>query len=106
MRGHPHLWQPDPAAHRIALEAIRTACPYVEAAWTNDAKGRFILSIPAAGIANAGVRTWFRESLAGRDYTSAPYVSAISHHRCVTLSFPLRNPQGGIEGVIGFDVSA
>ena len=106
IRSHPQLWQREPAAHRIALETIRAACPYVEAAWTNDPKGRFILSIPAAGIANAGVRPWFRESLAGHDYTSAPYVSAISHKRCVTLSFPLRNPQGGIEGVIGFDVSA
>ena len=106
VRHHTHLWSRDPAAHRTALESIRAAYPFVEAAWTNDPKGRFIISIPEAGIANAGVRPWFRESIAGRDHTSSPYVSAISHQRCVTLSFPLRNPQGGIEGVIGFDVSA
>ncbi len=106
VRLHSRLWERDPAAHTTTLASIRAACPFVEAAWTNDPTGRFIVSIPEAGIANAGVRPWFRESIAGRDHMSEPYVSAISHRRCVTLSFPLRNPQDVIVGVIGFDVSA
>ena len=94
-----------PAEHRQALEEVMRTCPYVEAAWTNDPKGRFVVSIPEAGIANAGMRTWFQQGLSGGSGVSEPYLSAITNRMCVTLSYPIRDAEGNVKGVIGFDVS-
>ncbi len=104
LKESPDLWKSDPAGFRTTLEAILKRHAFVEAAWANDPNGRFLASIPEAGIANAGVRPWFREALAGRVHRSAPYVSAITHGLCVTLSFPLLDRSGKVAGVIGFDV--
>jgi methyl-accepting chemotaxis protein len=98
------LWQLDATHHREALEHWMSLSPFVEAAWTNDASGRFVVSIPEAGIANAGARRWFQESMKGEDFISPPYISAITHGTCVTVSFPIRDPQNAVVGVLGFDV--
>lgn len=95
----------NPQVHRQEMEALLSACPFVEAAWTNDAKGRFLVSIPEAGIANAGFRDWFRQGMAGDSSVSEPYLSAISNQPCLTLSFPIRNREGIVTGVVGVDVS-
>ena len=98
------LWPLEAGRHRELLEDWLTSCNFVEAAWTNDASGRFIVSIPTAGIANAGARRWFQKSIKGEAFTSPPYVSAITHKTCVTVSFPIHDPNGVIAGVLGFDV--
>lgn len=77
--------------------------PMLEAAWINDDKGRFIHSIPPAGIANAKARDWFKESVRGNDYITAPYISAITGKPCITLSFPIKGGNGGVNGVLGVD---
>ena len=77
---------------------------FIEAAWSNDEKGRFIVSIPPAGIANANVRDWFRESMAGKKYVSGVYISAITKSPCITVSKPIVSASGAVIGVIGFDI--
>ncbi len=99
------LWKRDEAEQLVILKRWMAASSFIEAAWTNDDNGRFLVSIPEAGIANAGVRRWFQESMAGKEFVSAPYVSAITHSTCVTVSFPLFNEDGNVAGVLGFDVT-
>lgn len=98
------LHNTDIGFHKSQLEKISSGVDYVEAIWTNDQKGRFIFSMPPAGISNANVRDWFRSSVKGERYTSEVYVSAITHTPCVTLSAPLTDITGKIIGVIGLDI--
>lgn len=94
----------DKTAHSSLLKDVLDKHDFIEAIWTNDIKGRFICSIPEAGIANAGVREWFKKSITGENFVSQPYISAITKNPCVTLSAPLRNTQEEIIGVIGIDI--
>lgn len=89
--------------HRVLLERLIKKHSFIEAAWTNDTKGRFIVSIPEAGIANAGAREWFKKSITGENYTSGVYISAITKTPCITVSQPITN-KGEITGVIGLDI--
>lgn len=98
------LTDPDPAVHRTALSKYLAENGLVEAVWSNDKKGRFICSIPEAGIANASIREWFQKSLLGEEYVSAAYISAITKNPCVTYSIPIRDQNGDISGVLGVDV--
>ncbi len=94
----------DKGTHRSILQNLINKYDFIEAAWTNDKKGRFICSIPEAGIANASVREWFKRSIAGEDYISPVYISAITKSPCITLSAPIKDNGGAIIGVIGVDV--
>lgn len=76
----------------------------LEAVWTNQIDGRFIVSLPPAGIANAGSRDWFQQALMGQVYVSAIYVSAISGQPCLTVSVPIKNSEDQIVGVLGVDL--
>lgn len=93
-------------AHKIYIDKLIASNASVEAAWTNDAKGRFIYSNPEAGIANAGVRDWFKRSMKGELYTSELYISAITRNPCITISAPIKNSDGEILGVFGIDVKS
>jgi methyl-accepting chemotaxis protein len=77
--------------------------PSLEAAWLNDEKGRFLHSIPPAGIANAKARDWFKESSQGKNYVTTPYISAITGKPCITLSLPVTDGRGKVKGVLGVD---
>jgi len=90
--------------HKSILANFMQKYNFVEAAWTNDRKGRFICSIPEAGIANANVREWFKRSIEGEDFISAIYISAITRNPCVTVSSPIKNASGEIVGVVGIDI--
>ncbi len=94
----------DKSVHRALLEKIIKNNLFIEAAWTNESRGKFICSIPEAGIANAGVREWFKRGIAGEEYVSPVYISAITKNPCITLSAPLKDNVGRITGVIGIDV--
>lgn len=98
------LLEPDPDVHRTALSKYLADNGLVEAVWSNDRKGRFICSIPEAGIANASIREWFQKSLLGEEYVSTVYISAITRNPCVTYSIPIRDRNGEITGVLGVDV--
>jgi len=76
----------------------------VEAVWTNGVDGKFIISLPPAGIANAGSRDWFKAAIAGQVYVSSIYVSAISGQSCLTVSVPIRDERDKCIGVIGVDL--
>lgn len=89
--------------HKRLLTDILVSKPYIKAIWTNDIKGRFICSIPEAGIANAGAREWFKHSVKGEIYNSSIYISAIDKKPCITLSMPIINKNNNIIGVIGID---
>ena len=90
--------------HQKILSQLLHSHPTLEAAWTNQVDGRFIVSLPPAGIANAGSREWFKEALAGKVYISSIYVSAISGQSCLTVSVPICNAEGGMVGVLGVDL--
>lgn len=94
----------DGAVHETILGDFMKKYSFVEAAWTNDKKGRFICSIPKAGIANANVREWFKHSIQGEDFISSIYISAITRNPCITVSSPIKNPSGAIVGVVGIDI--
>lgn len=94
----------DHDTHQSILANFMQKYSFVEAAWTNDRKGRFICSIPKAGIANANVREWFKRSIEGEDFISAIYISAITRNPCVTVSSPVKNASGEIVGVVGVDI--
>ncbi|WP_312521012.1 methyl-accepting chemotaxis protein [Anaerospora sp.] len=90
--------------HEQALRELLDAGYGLEAAWTNQPDGHFIVSLPSAGIANASSREWFREALKGKHYISEVYVSAISRQPCITLAVPIRNYQEIVIGVLGIDI--
>lgn len=94
----------DGAVHRELLAGLLEDHDFIEAVWTNDIKGRFLCSIPAAGIANASIRDWFKQSIAGEEYVSPVYISAITKNPCVTVSTPIRGVDGVILGVFGIDI--
>jgi len=71
--------------------------------WLNRADGSFAFSDPPAGLLNASQRPWFQAALAGESYISAPYLSAQSRRRCITVSVPIVHDQK-VVGCIGADV--
>lgn len=89
--------------HTEKLNSILKTNSDIEAAWTNSADGRFIVSIPPAGIANAGGRDWFVNAIKGGLYISRVYISAISKNPCITISLPISS-RGIITGVLGVDL--
>ena len=90
--------------HKKLLDEFMNKYNSIEAIWTNDSKGKFIYSNPKAGIINANVREWFKESIVGKEYVSKLYISAITKNPCVTVSMAIRDKQGNIIGVIGVDL--
>lgn len=76
----------------------------IEAIWSNDDAGSFIVSLPEAGLLNAKGRDWWKEAMKGHSYQSPLYVSAITKQLCQTLSVPIKNKTGDIIGVIGIDI--
>ncbi|MCX8128688.1 MAG: methyl-accepting chemotaxis protein [Clostridia bacterium] len=94
----------DKHLHKDFLGKLVLNNEFIEAAWTNDFKGRFICSIPEAGIANAAVREWFKQSIRGEEYISRVYISAITKNPCITISTPIRNSNNDIIGVFGIDI--
>lgn len=94
----------DKKSHKNILDKFLSEHSYIEAIWTNNAKGKFIYSNPAAGIANANVRQWFKESINGKEFVSSTYISAITANPCVTVSLPMLNKDGHLLGVIGADL--
>lgn len=91
--------------HKQFVESILKDCDFIEAAWTNDARGKFIVSIPENGIANASVREWFKKAIQGEVFVSKAYASAITRKPCITLSAPIKAPDGEIVGVFGVDLN-
>lgn len=90
--------------HNQLLKNFIEKYDFIEAIWTNDKKGRFIVSIPPAGIANANIREWFKKAINGQQYVSDVYISAITKKPCVTVSYPIRDENGLVIGVLGVDV--
>ncbi|MDR3567411.1 MAG: methyl-accepting chemotaxis protein [Syntrophobacteraceae bacterium] len=76
----------------------------VEAVYTNTGAGDFVASIPPAGLANASVRPWWQKAIRGEKYVSPPYVSAITQKPCCTISLPIYDASGRINGVLGVDL--
>ncbi|MCX7712036.1 MAG: methyl-accepting chemotaxis protein [Clostridia bacterium] len=104
IKGNKAILSFDKQIHRSILQEFLNKYDFIEALWTNDRKGRFICSIPEAGIANASVREWFKRSIKGEDFVSNIYISAITKNPCITISSPLKNDAGEIIGVIGADI--
>ncbi len=93
-----------PIRYKAKLASFLEKHSDVEAAWANTCEGEFLISLPPAGIANAGSREWFQAAVEGHFYISPIYVSAISRKPCLTLALPIRSNQGEIMGVLGIDL--
>ena len=100
----PKIKKMDRESHKEELARFIRNNSFIEAAWSNDSKGRFICSIPEAGIANAKIRDWFQKSIQGEEFCSKIYISAITKSPCLTLSVPIINEDGVITGVLGVDL--
>ncbi|KPU42405.1 methyl-accepting chemotaxis protein McpB [Oxobacter pfennigii] len=94
----------DKNVHERILTNTKNKNSFIEAIWSNDSKGMFIFSLPQSGLANAKVREWFQKSIAGEDYISPVYISAITKSPCITISSPIKNSLGEIIGVVGIDI--
>lgn len=101
---HADILSLEGRAHERILADFLRQHPELEAAWTNAGDGRFICSLPPAGIANAATRQWFLEAINGNFFVSAVYVSAISHKPCITIALPIKNAAGNTVGVLGVDL--
>lgn len=99
---NPAFYAMEEEAHRRMLDRLMEA-GVIESVWSNHANGKFVYSKPPAGIANARIRPWFRESAAGRNYVSDVYISAITRQPCVTVSVPIVR-DGQCIGVLGADL--
>jgi len=104
IKGDSRLELFDKKTHESLLRDVLERYDFIEAAWTNEQHGRFIVSIPENGIVNASVREWFKAAIKGQEYVSDIYVSAITRKPCLTLSSPICDKQGNIMGVIGLDI--
>jgi len=104
MAALPQIKRLDRESHREVLARLLHEYDFIEAAWSNDAKGRFICSVPEAGIANAKIRDWFQKSIRGEEFCSKVYISAITKNPCITLSIPIINDDSVIAGVLGIDL--
>lgn len=96
------LYNMETDTHQMLLDKLMCE-NMIESVWSNHANGKFIYSKPAAGIANARIREWFKESISGKSYVSEVYISAITHQPCVTVSVPIIREDQCI-GVLGADL--
>lgn len=88
---------------KAMYEDILQTHPLIEAIWLNRLDGTFVISLPPAGIVNAGSREWWQEAAKGKEYLSPVYVSAITRKPCRTVAVPLLS-QDGVTGVLGVDI--
>ncbi|OEH86279.1 hypothetical protein BHU72_13715 [Desulfuribacillus stibiiarsenatis] len=102
---NPEILTMNKSSHQMILERLMRQHKELEAAWTNNLKGEFIISLPPAGIANASDRDWFKEAAKGSFYISPIYVSAISQQLCITISMPIQAPDKKIIGILGIDLT-
>lgn len=105
LAGNPDLMNTDSQTHRKILNRWIEKHPEIEAIYTNQDDGFFIHSEPPAGLPNASIRPWWQKAMAGEDYVSPVYISAITHKPCCTLSIPLHQGNGKVTGVLGADFS-
>ncbi len=101
----PEIQVLDPGSHGAVLREWLAKRPYLEAVYSNRSDGTFIFSQPPAALANARIRPWWQRAMAGEEYISTVYVSAITRQPCRTLSLPIRDGSGRIVGVLAADVS-
>ncbi|MCR4420611.1 MAG: methyl-accepting chemotaxis protein [Clostridia bacterium] len=106
LAGRPELSRLEPEVHRRVLGEWLARAGEAEAVYSCRADGSFIFSEPPAGLANARVRAWWQKAIAGEEYVSGVYLSAITRRPCRTLSLPIRDSRGTILGVLAADVSA
>jgi methyl-accepting chemotaxis protein len=104
LAAEPGLKSLELETHRQILQNFIEHNEDVEAAWSNLSSGRFIVSLPPAGIANGSSREWFQQAMMGKVYRSPIYVSAISHKPCLTLAVPIKSQADVVMGVLGIDV--
>lgn len=91
--------------HATILRETITRMPELEAIWSNRTDGAFVFSEPPAGLVNASERQWWANTMQGQTYVSDPYVSAITHRRCITLSVPIYHKETNeIVGCLGADL--
>lgn len=54
--------------------------------------------------ADCSYRPYYREAIRGADFKSEPYISAYSFNYCISISIPLRDAAGRINGVMLADI--
>ncbi|MFC5530117.1 methyl-accepting chemotaxis protein [Cohnella yongneupensis] len=101
----PSLANMDEETHRVVLGGLLRRSTGMEAIWSNRADGSFVYSEPEAGLLNARGREWWKRAMAGEDFVSEVYISAITKRPCLTVSMPLWRFDGSAFGVIGIDIT-
>jgi len=101
----PAIRSLDPQLHHDRLSTLLKGQSSIEAIWSNDKEGAFIVSIPDAGLLNAKGREWWQRAIAGVSFQSNYYVSAITKQLCQTISVPIYSESGEIVGVLGVDLT-
>jgi len=100
----PEIRGLEPVMHQEVLSAFLAQHRTLEAIYSNRADGTFIYSEPPAGLANAKVRPWWQEAMAGRIYKSQVYISAITRQPCLTVAVPIPGTDGKPVGVLAADL--
>ncbi len=100
----PALRTLDETAHRQVLGSWLGKTEGMEAVWSNRGDGSFLFSEPEAGLLNARGREWWRRAMAGENFVSEVYLSAITKKPCLTVAMPIRGEDGAPIGVVGIDI--
>ncbi|RUS45533.1 methyl-accepting chemotaxis protein [Cohnella sp. AR92] len=91
--------------HRLTLGSLLRKTEGLEAIWSNREDGSFVFSQPEAGLLNAKGRDWWKRAMNGEVFISDVYLSAITKKPCLTVSVPIKDQMGRINGVIGIDIA-
>ncbi|NHM28860.1 hypothetical protein G7K71_18225 [Desulfofundulus sp. TPOSR] len=105
LAARPEIQTLDPAAHGALLHDWLAPQTGIEAVYSNRGDGTFIFSQPPAALANARIRPWWQKAMAGEEYFSPVYISAITRQPCRTLSLPIRDEAGQVIGVLAADIT-
>lgn len=100
----PEIQSLDQASHKKLLTTLLGKRSEFEAIYSANQDGGFVFSQPPAALASALTRPWWQEAIAGKNYRSGIYISAITRKPCLTLAVPIPGGKGEACGVLAADL--
>jgi len=105
-----------PASLKRALDGIIREKPFLELVWVTDREGRMVTDFAQApnAVCTLGSelcsrdwsdRDWYREPVrTGETYVSSVYYSEVVNDYCLTISVPVKDERGAVQGVFSADI--
>lgn len=86
------------------LQETQAREPLFELLFTADTNGKSKAITGDTELIDVTHRPWYQEARQGKEYVSDVYISAATYRPCLTLSYPLKDKEGNIVGVLGGDI--